>query len=48
MAVKLEKFQKIHTKIIQKQLQISLIKIYLKKDMSPEKRQEIIDKLILK
>ena len=48
----LQKFLRIHHRTIQKQLQMSMIKKYLKKDIyiyiSPEKRQEIIDELTLK
>ena len=33
LLIKLQNFQKIHNKIIQKQLQMSMIKKYLKKDM---------------
>ena len=45
---KLRKFQTIHNKIIQRQLQMSMIKKYLKEGIFPEKRQEITDKLRLK
>ena len=44
----LRNLQKIHSRTIQKQLQISLIKKYQNKDISPEERQEIIDELRLK
>ena len=45
-----EKFQKIHNKIIQKQLQMRMIKKYPKKDIyiSPKERQNVIDNLRLK
>ena len=43
LLIKLQKSQKIHNRIIQKQLQMNIIKKYLKKDISPEERQEIID-----
>ena len=37
-------FQKIYKKIIQRQLKMSMIKIYLKKNgVSPEEKQEITD-----
>ena len=42
LLIELQKFQKIHNKIIKKQLQISMINKYLKKDIYPEKRQEIL------
>ena len=47
--MKLQEFQKIHNKIIQKQLQSRIIKkLYNKRYVSPEDRQQIIDKLRLK
>ena len=36
-------FQKIHLRLIQRKLQMSMIKKYLKKNISPEERQKIID-----
>ena len=45
--IKLQKSQKLHNGIIQQQLQMSMIKKYLKKDISPEERQTIIDNLRL-
>ena len=38
-------FKTIHKKIIQRQLQMRMIKKYLKKDISPDERQNIIDNL---
>ena len=43
MLIELQKFQKFHSKILQGQLQMSMIGIYLKKDISPNTRQKIID-----
>ena len=44
----LQMFQKINNKIIQRQLQMNMIKKYLKKRyISPKKRQEIVDDLRL-
>ena len=49
--LKLRKFRKIHkqnsNKIIQKQLQVSMIKKYLKKDLYIQKKDKIIDDLRL-
>ena len=42
---RIEKFQKIHNKIIWKQLQIRMTKKYLIKNISPEERQKIINNL---
>ena len=39
---KSQKFQKIHNKIIQRQLQMGMIKKYLNKDIFPEQRQKIL------
>ena len=39
LLIELQKFQKIQNKLIQKQLQLSMIKIYLKKYISPGKRK---------
>ena len=49
MLKELQNFQKIHNKMIQKQLQMRIIKKYLKKDIyiSLEERQKIIDNLRL-
>ena len=38
LVIKLRGFQKIHNRIIQKQLQMSMIKKYLKKDIYLEKK----------
>ena len=40
LLIKLQKFQKIHNKMIQTKLQMRNIKKYLNKDMSPETRQD--------
>ena len=50
LLTKLRKFPKIHNEIIQKQLQMSMIKkkTQSKIHISPEERQEIIDELKLK
>ena len=45
--LKLQKFWKIQNKIIQKQLQVSMIKKYLKKDLYIQKKDKIIDDLRL-
>ena len=42
-----QNFQKVHKKIIQTQLQMKMIKKYLKKDVYLQKRQKIIDNLTL-
>ena len=49
LLIELQRFQKIHNKNIQRQLQRRMIKKYLKKEryISPEERQKIIDHLIL-
>ena len=47
MLRKLRGFQKIHNKIIQRQLQMRMKKKYLKKDISPEEKQKTIDNLKL-
>ena len=47
LLVKSWKFQKIHNRIIQRQLTNENDKEIPKKDMSPEKKQEIIDDLRL-
>ena len=46
LPIQLQKFKKIHNKIIQKQLQMSMIP--KERCISPEKRQDIIDELRLK
>ena len=46
LVIKLRGFKKIRNKIIQRQLQMRMIKKNLKKDTSPEERQKIIDNLI--
>ena len=48
MLIKSQLFQKIYRKVLPRQLQMSIIKKYLKKYISPEERQKIIDELILK
>ena len=49
LLIKLQNFKKIQDKSIQKQSQIYMIKKYVKNQyVSPEERQEIIDKLRLK
>ena len=47
--IKLQESQEVHRRIIQKQLQMNMIKKYLKKDryISPKERQKIIDELRL-
>ena len=42
---KMKKVQKIHNEIIQKQLQMRMIKKYPQKYISPEERQKNIDNL---
>ena len=46
-AIRITKVSKIHNKLIQRQLQMIMIKKYLKKVISPEERQKIIDNLRL-
>ena len=49
LLITLQGFQKINNKIIQRQLQMSMIKKIPKEGyVSPEERQEIIDELSLK
>ena len=48
IANRITKFQKVHKKIIQRQLQMSMINKYLTKNISPKERQKIIDELRLK
>ena len=49
MLVKWKKFQKIHSKVTQKELQMSIIKKYLKDNIYFHKKtQEIVDKIRLK
>ena len=48
LLIKLQESEKLHNRVIQKQLQMSMIKKYLKKDISPKERQKIIDNLRLK
>ena len=48
IANRITKFQKNHNKIIQRQLQMSMIMKYLTKDISLEERRKIIDELRLK
>ena len=48
IANRITKFQKNHNKIIQRQLQMSMIMKYLTKDKSLEERWKIIDELKLK
>ena len=50
LLIKLRGFQKVHNKRIQKQLQMRMVKIYLKKYIyiSPGERQEVTDDLRLK
>ena len=49
MLVKWKKFQKIHSKVTQKELQMRIIKKYLKDDIYFHKKtQEIVDKIKLK
>ena len=40
LLIELQKFQKIHDKIIQNQLQMSMIKKYLKRDMYLQKKSK--------
>ena len=47
LLIKLQESEKLHNRVIQKQLQMSMIKKYLKKDISPKERQKIIDNLRL-
>ena len=47
LLIKLQKSQVVNFRISQKQLQINMIKKYLKKDISSEERQEIVDDLRL-
>ena len=47
LLIKLQESEKLHNRVIQKQLQMSMIKKYLKKDISLKERQKIIDNLRL-
>ena len=47
IAIELRKSQKIRNRIIQKQLQMNMIKLPKERNISPDKRQKIIDDLRL-
>ena len=47
LLIKLQKFQKIHNKMIQTQLQMRIIKKYLNKDMCLQKKDKIVDEMRL-
>ena len=47
LLIKLQKFQKIHNTMIQTQLQMRIIKKYLKKDICLQKKDKIVDEMRL-